>query len=159
MAGAVEETWDVAAGWLASAGVGIAAVSCRSYLPIFFGFLVTLAAVINMSGYAFGLWHDRTPFDELVHGYTAFAGMAAGGWLFLRRKSSPGGLTWKMAIVGAIIGIAWEIFEWSIGIIGDPWDTGVDLLMDVLGAILAAVLLRWSVIREREHEADSSPTA
>lgn len=47
-----------------------------------------------------------------------------------------------LLIIGLVLGFVWEGFEWVIGIIGDRHDTIVDLAMDGLGAILAALLLK-----------------
>lgn len=99
--------------------------------------LLALAALINGAGYAFTLWHDRTAFDEAVHCYTSFAIVAAVGRYAFPRSSSL-----ALIIFGIAIGVGWEIFEWAIGIIGDPYDTMGDLLMDGLGAALAAALWR-----------------
>nr|WP_294171107.1 hypothetical protein [uncultured Sphingomonas sp.] len=97
---------------------------------------------MNTAGYLQALWHERTPFDETVHGFTAFAGMAAGGWFVLKQRPHLSGLLWKAAATGLMIGVAWEGFEWAIGIMGDLRDTIIDLVMDTAGALAAAALLR-----------------
>jgi hypothetical protein len=134
--------WATAAAWLVCASIGVGAIVFRKALPPFFGLLLTVGASVNTAGYVQGLWHERTPFDEIVHGFTAFAGMAAAGWFVLRRRSQLVGLFWKAALIGLLVGLAWEGFEWAIGIMGDLRDTIIDLVMDTAGALAAAALLR-----------------
>lgn len=134
--------WATAAAWVVCALLGVGTLMFQTALPPFFGLLLTLAATVNTAGYAQGLWHERTPFDEVVHGFTAFAGMAAAGWFVLKRQPQLSGLFWKAALTGLLIGVAWEGFEWAIGIMGDLRDTIIDLVMDTAGALAAAALLR-----------------
>lgn len=121
-----------------------AALLARRILPAAFGLLLTVAVAVNAAGYVLTLWHERTAFDEIVHAFTSFAGMAAIGWLVLKRRMRPGlALLWQALAIGLVIGVAWEGFEWAIGIIGSRRDTAIDLLMDGVGALLAAMLLLW----------------
>lgn len=105
--------------------------------------LLAGAALVNAAGYVLGLWHEETAFDEAVHLYTSFAVVAAigrfapGRWAFW--GSPP--RWWTLIVLGAALGLAWEAFEWVIGIVGSRRDTLIDLLMDVAGAAAAAVLL------------------
>lgn len=109
----------------------------------FYAVLLALAALVNLLGYTLNLWHDRTVFDELVHAFTVFATVAAlGNWY--ARKHMPAAnvnLAALMMCAGLVLGVAWEAFEWLIGIIGNRHDTMMDLVMDMLGALLAAALL------------------
>lgn len=138
----VHTHWPTAAAWAVCALLGAGALMFRTGLPSLLGLLLTLAATVNTAGYVQGLWHERTPFDEVVHGFTAFAGMAAAGWFVLKRQPQLSGLFWKAAVTGLLIGVAWEGFEWAIGIMGDLRDTIIDLVMDTAGALAAAALLR-----------------
>lgn len=81
-------------------------------------------------------------FDEVVHGFAFFAGMSAAGWFVLQQRPGMTGLFWKAALAALVAGLAWEAFEWMIGIMGDTRDTLIDLLMDMIGALSAAALLR-----------------
>ncbi|MDQ3481895.1 MAG: hypothetical protein M3448_00535 [Pseudomonadota bacterium] len=100
---------------------------------------------MNAAGYLLSLWHDETLFDEAVHFYTSFAVVAAIGWLALRgaspRRSPP--TWWVLVAAGVLLGLAWEAFEWAIGIIGSGHDTMMDLAMDTAGAGAAAALLTY----------------
>lgn len=134
--------WPTALAWFACMAVEVGVLAFRRSLPSFFGLMLTLAALVNAAGYVLNLWHDRTLFDELVHAFTSFAGMAAAGWLFLPANGRPStAFFFWFALAGLAAGVAWEGFEWIIGIIGDMRDTLIDLLMDSLGIGAAGVLL------------------
>ena len=139
--------WVKVAAWLACAAIGIAAIIFRHTLPPFFGFLLTIAAMVNSAGYVFNLWHERTMFDEVVHGFAFFAGTSSVGWFVLQQRPGVTGLFWKAALAALVAGLAWEGFEWLIGIIGDTRDTLIDLAMDMIGALGAAALLRKFVAK------------
>ncbi len=112
-------------------------------------FLLCLVVAVNVAGYVLNLWRERTMFDELVHAATSFAGMAALMWVAARRARRLNGMR-GIAVVatalvaGLILGLAWEGFEWLIGIIGDQRDTLIDLAMDCLGAAAAGLLFSSS---------------
>lgn len=110
----------------------------------FYAMLLLLAASLNASGYLLNLWREETLFDEAAHLFTTFAGMAALGRAFLTRTSArpSSRLAILMVILALILGVAWECFEWIVGIIGNERDTIIDLLMDLAGAVLAALLIK-----------------
>lgn len=129
--------------WCAIAAVCAGVVFFRKMLPPFHGFLLALAATVNGAGYTLTLWHEQTSFDEAVHAFTTFAGMAAIGWMLLRSgkfSSSRGKLFWTVIGLGIILGLLWEGVEMIIGISGSPRDTLIDMIMDTLGATAAASL-------------------
>lgn len=152
---ALQSDWARVAAWAGCAAIAIAAIIFRRTLPPFFGFLLTLATMVNAAGYVLNLWHERTMFDEAVHGFAFFAGMSSAGWLILQHKPGLTGLYWKAALAAVVAGLAWEAFEAAIGIIGDMRDTLVDLVMDLIGSLAAAALLRKLVAREERPAATS----
>jgi hypothetical protein len=83
-------------------------------------------------------------FDEAVHLYTSFAVVAGIGRLAVGRRLLQGQLSrwWALLVVGIGLGLAWEVFEWAIGIIGSRRDTIIDLLMDTAGAAVASALVQ-----------------
>lgn len=118
----------------------------------FYVVLLGIAAAVNAAGYLLTLWHDETVFDEVVHFYTSFAAIAALGWLALENGWLPSAASRFVALVacGIVLGLAWEAFEYAIGIIGNRHDTLVDLAMDVVGSLLAAVLINAVSVRARK---------
>jgi hypothetical protein len=111
-------------------------------LPGLLALLVVLAALANGAGGAFD-WFDRIVwFDEAVHTYSCFAGLAAIGWLWaFKHPERHGSLVAFCAGLGLVLGIAWEMVE---GVLGDLEfvDTATDLVFDVVGATLGGVLAK-----------------
>ena len=153
------QRWFDAAASGSLALLGAAFLGARDRLPSLFSLLFLVAAAVNAAGYIFSLWKSPVWFDEAVHAGTSFTIMAAVGWLLLGRSrlSASGQKSRFILAVGAIgiaLGIGWELFEWLIGIIGDTRDTIVDLVMDTIGALLAALFCAWSVDRDRRTGVD-----
>lgn len=114
-----------------------------------FRLLLLAAAMLNAAGYVLGLWVEATPFDEIVHALTSFAGTAAIAWLLLGRTrlvtvADGGRLVWAALAVGVAFGLLWEAFEWLVGMIGSREDTLVDLAMDSIGALGAGLFCAWA---------------
>lgn len=148
--------WNAASGqindalvWCVIAAIAAGLWYFKAQLPPLHGFLIALAAAVNGAGYTMTLWHDETLFDEIVHGFTTFAGMAAIGWAMMRSggkfERSRTALFWGMIGLGLVLGLVWEAFEYLIGIIGTPRDTIIDIVMDMIGASAAAVLSCWLI--------------
>lgn len=160
---AVQGRWADAA---VMAGFVIAAVLfaiSRDRLPSLFTFLFALVAAINAAGYAFNLFQTPVWFDEVVHVITPFALVAALAWLLIKRDQvdpvrNPGAYVIRIVLLGIVIGLLWEGFEWLVGIIGTARDTIIDLAMDMLGSILAALFCllaaRSDEIRLKEGRAE-----
>lgn len=130
---------------LGLAVVGGSVLRFQRSLPSSIIFLLYLVVAVNVAGYVQNLWRERTMFDELVHASTSFAGMAALMWVTARRTRllhGRRGITVVVSalVAGLLLGLAWEGFEWLIGIIGNRRDTLIDLAMDCLGAVAAGLL-------------------
>ncbi len=112
--------------------------------PGFYVALLAGAVLVNAGGYLLSLWHDRTIFDEAVHLYTSFAVVAGIGRYTVGRAAFQGfsSRLWPLLIVGIALGVAWEVFEWAVGMIGSRRDTIMDLAMDTAGAAIASTLVR-----------------
>lgn len=110
---------------------------------LFYAALLIVAALVNAAGYLLNLWHEETVFDEVVHFYTSFAVVAAIGRAALAagRLRRRGSRWTALPLIGLVLGLAWEAFEYAIGIIGSRHDTLMDLAMDMAGALLATVLV------------------
>ncbi|WP_026736319.1 hypothetical protein [Fischerella sp. PCC 9605] len=125
-------------------------------LPTLFDFLFVVAALLNAAGWVWGLFYMPGPYDEIVHAYTTFAITLALSFLvyssmlniFRNHK-----LLYLVTIAsfGIAIGALWEITEWSAGkilpteVIGSLNDTMIDLVMDTVGAGLAAAISLWAL--------------
>ena len=148
--------WVEAGALLALGGLGGLVLKVQDRLPALFVLLVLIAGVVNAAGYVLGLWHETTPFDELVHAFTSFSVCAGIGWLILdRTEMLSAGETGKVVLavlaIGLVLGLVWELFEWAIGIIGGAEDTMVDLLMDGLGAAAAGLFCAVVARRQRSR--------
>ncbi|RAM48754.1 MAG: hypothetical protein C6Y22_25980 [Hapalosiphonaceae cyanobacterium JJU2] len=135
-------------------------------LPTLFDFLFVVAALLNAAGWVWGLFYMPGPYDEIVHAYTTFAITLALSFLvyssmlniFRNHK-----LLYMVTIAsfGIAIGALWEITEWSAGkilpteVIGSLNDTIIDLVMDTLGAGLAAALSLWVLQKWTSHNAQA----
>ena len=152
--------WFDAAALGAVALLGTIFIASRDRLPTLFTLLFVTAGLVNALGYVLTLWHEATPFDEIVHAFTSFTVCAAAGWLLLGRTRLVSGeenvrLILAVAAIGLVLGLLWEAFEWMIGIIGGPRDTIMDLVMDLIGAIAAALFCAWAA-RKRHLEGGAS---
>ena len=161
---AVQTRWAGAAALGAVALLGTLFIAARDRLPSLFTLLFVAAALINALGYILTLWHEATMFDEAVHAFTSFTLCAAVGWLLLSRTKliapeEKVRLALSVVAIGLVLGLLWEAFEWIIGIIGGPRDTIMDLVMDVLGAVVAGLFCAWAASdrRFRHHGARGAP--
>ncbi len=55
-----------------------------------------------------------------------------------------------IASFGIAIGALWEITEWLLQVINSLNDTIIDLIMDSIGATIAALMSLWA-LQERMH--------
>jgi VanZ family protein len=140
------------AGFLAAS---VAFVAWDRQLPNLFDFLFAIAALLNAGGWVWGWFYVPGPYDEIVHAFTTFSITLAlsflvyGPMLNVFREHR---VLFVLAIAsfGIAIGALWEVFEWVTGVINDLDDTITDLIMDTLGATIAAVLSLWA-LQERSR--------
>ncbi|HEY9848798.1 MAG TPA: hypothetical protein V6D28_05040 [Leptolyngbyaceae cyanobacterium] len=128
----------------------LAFVAMEQQLPTLFDFLFVIAALLNAGGWAWGLFYQPGPYDEITHAFTTFSITLAVSFLvytpmlnLFRNHRVLYILT--IASFGISIGALWEIFEWATQLINDLNDTIVDLIMDTLGAFLAALISLWAL--------------
>lgn len=123
-------------------------------LPTLFDLLFAIAAVLNAGGWVWKWFDVIGPYDEIVHGFTTFALTLALSFVVYRPLFSifsSHRFLYLITIVsfGLAIGGLWEICEWlagkilSIQVISSLDDTVTDLIMDTIGAVLAALLSLW----------------
>jgi hypothetical protein len=118
--------------------------------PAVFDMLFALAALAGALGYAFDLFGEIVPYDELTHAFTTFSVSLAFYFLFYggavpERRAIA--LATSVFTLGVTVGAYWEIFEWFFVGKYTLADTISDLLVDsagALGAALVALALRRS---------------
>ncbi|MBD0301644.1 MAG: hypothetical protein ICV85_05550, partial [Tolypothrix sp. T3-bin4] len=133
-------------------------------LPTLFDFFFVLAALLNATGWVWGLFGMPGPYDEIVHAYTTFAITLALSFLvyssmlnIFRNHTILYLVT--IACFGIAIGALWEVTEWSAGkilntqVIESLDDTIIDLIMDSVGAGLAALFSLWALQKWRNRNA------
>jgi len=136
-------------------------------LPSIFDLIFMIAALINAGGWAWDLYNQPGPYDEIAHFFTVFAITLAFGFLlyrelmesFFNRRLM---FVLTIASLGLALGAVWETIEWlsdfviAKQIVSGLFDTETDLILDGLGALLAA-LLNLRGLNEMRAQA-SSPT-
>ncbi len=111
--------------------------------PAVFDVVFALAALAGALGYAFDLFGEIVPYDELTHAFTTFAVSLAFYFLFYggavpeRRVVALGSSVFTL---GVTVGAYWEIFEWFFVGKYTMADTISDLLVDSAGALAAALV-------------------
>ena len=120
-------------------------------LPNLFDLLFVLSALVNAGGWAFDLYNQPGPYDEIAHAFTIFSLTLALGFLvYGSLMSSFHGhrllFVLTIASFGIAIGALWEVAEWLSDIvlpqqiISSLGDTITDIILDSLGAIAAGLL-------------------
>ncbi len=111
--------------------------------PAVFDVVFALAALAGALGYAFDLFGEIVPYDELTHAFTTFSVSLAFYFLFYggavpeRRAVALGSSVFTL---GVTVGAYWEIFEWFFVGKYTMADTISDLLVDSAGAFAAALV-------------------
>ncbi|MBH8556091.1 hypothetical protein I8751_27885 [Nostocaceae cyanobacterium CENA357] len=136
-------------------------------LPTLFDFLFVLAALLNATGWVWNLFGMPGPYDEIVHAYTTFAITLALSFLVYSSMLNifrNHTLLYLVTITsfGIAIGALWEVTEWSAGkilntqVIESLNDTIIDLIMDSLGAGLAALISLWALRKWTNRHPDAN---
>ncbi len=111
--------------------------------PAVFDVVFALAALAGALGYAFDLFGEIVPYDELTHAFTTFSVSLAFYFLFYggavpeQRAVALGSSVFTL---GVTVGAYWEIFEWFFVGKYTMADTISDLLVDSAGALVAALV-------------------
>lgn len=137
--------------------LSVAFLLAEERIPSLIDFLVIVAAMINAAGWSWNLFNQFIWYDEVVHFFSAFAVVAALGYLLwsqgIRRDEfSTTSLILRFGALGLGLGIAWELIEMmflNLSLI----DTLIDLLMDTLGAALAGPFTAWVARQQRQTSA------
>jgi hypothetical protein len=121
--------------------------------PALFDVLFALAALAGAVGFAFGLFDEIVPYDELTHAFTTFSVSLTFYFLFYTGAVPEGravALGTSVFTLGVTVGAYWEIFEWYFIGKYTMADTISDLLVDSGGA-LAAALVALALRRSGDH--------
>jgi uncharacterized membrane protein YjdF len=112
-------------------------------------FAAAAAIALNIAAYAFSLY-DLNGFDEVVHACTFFAAAIVLQRVLrddLPHPSRRAAFLFVLVSCSLALGVVWEWMEWSYdfftaqnSILGKQ-DTMVDLVVDAVGALVAANLL------------------
>ena len=112
--------------------------------------VIVIAGAVNIAGYALNLYKEFWWFDKVLHAYTTFAVTLPLALLLYREvltglRAHRFLLVLTIANLGAAMGALWEIAEFAVAELGEPdvesrMDTVMDLLADLAGAVLAALL-------------------
>jgi len=101
-----------------------------------------LATLISSPGYGLNWFYGQNPYDEIVH---LLSGILAGA-VFLGlllndgRARGAARLILLSAAFGLGLAVAWEVFEWVTGLIGDAVDTVTDILLTMGGSAIAGAI-------------------
>jgi hypothetical protein len=130
-------------------------VAMEQRLPTLFDLLFVVAALLNAGGWVWGLFYLPGPYDEITHAFTTFSVTLALSFLVygsLLSSFRHHRLLYVLVIAsfGIVIGALWEITEWLLQVINSLNDTIIDLIMDSIGATIAALMSLWA-LQERMH--------
>ena len=126
-------------------------VKLENKLPTIFDLIFMIAALINAGGWAWDLYNKPGSYDEIAHFFTSFAITLAFGYLLYRELMESFFdrrvmFVLTIASLGIALGTLWEIIEWLADfvvakqIVSGLFDTVTDLILDSVGALLAALL-------------------
>jgi hypothetical protein len=126
-------------------------VAFERKLPTLFDLIFVIAALINAGGWAWDLYNQPGPYDEIAHFYTIFAITLAAGFLLydeLMESFNTHRVLFVISVasLGIALGALWEVVEWLADfvtpkeIISGLFDTITDIILDSGGAIVAALL-------------------
>jgi hypothetical protein len=118
-----------------------------------------LAALLSSPGYGLNWFYGANAYDETVH---LLSGALAGAvFAALLQADGLPRTARRLAVLGAVFGLglgsAWEVFEWTTGLIGDWTDTWTDVALTALGATIASALA--GLARRRRGRPGAEPDA
>ena len=137
--------------WLAAASlagfllISYLFVAFERKLPTLFDLIFVIAALINAGGWAWDLYNQPGPYDEIAHFYTIFAITLAAGYMLygeLMESFFAHRVLFVVTIasLGIALGALWEVTEWLADfvtpkqIVSGLFDTITDIILDSAGA-------------------------
>jgi hypothetical protein len=139
-------------------------VAFERKLPTLFDLIFVIAALINAGGWAWNLYNQPGPYDEIAHFYTIFAITLAVGFMLygeLMESFYAHRVLFVITIasLGIALGALWEVTEWLADfvtpkqIVSGLFDTITDIMLDSAGAIAAALLNLWGLHEQSRAKA------
>lgn len=131
-------------------------VLLRKRLPGVLAFLLVLSALLNGAGGSFEWFETYRWYDESIHLYTGFAGLAAIGYVYARDQAlRPAALAWWCTAVGLALAVGWEVIE---GLVGDleAVDTASDIALGTIGSALGGLFAARLVAGTRAFSAGAA---
>jgi hypothetical protein len=103
-----------------------------------------LATLLSSPGYGLNWFHGANPYDEVVHLLSGMlAGVVVAALLMTDgRRRSRARLGWLGLAFGLGLGVAWEVLEWVLAIIGNWTDTWTDVALTALGSGIGTAVAR-----------------
>lgn len=142
-----------AATLLGCAGVSALLLLGKERVPPFLTFLFSLVGLLNGAGYAWVLFTQPGPFDEIAHLFTTFVSALTLAYAVHRsvRVQFCEHLTLFILMItsfGVSVSVVWEWIEWLFNFGSGLDDTLSDLLFGAIGALLAGFLAAWGLRQE-----------
>jgi len=138
---------------LGFAGASALLLLGKERVPPLLTFLFSLVGLLNGAGYAWVLFTQPGPFDEIAHLFTTFVS----AWTLTYavhqsvRVQLREHLILYIAMVtsfGVSVSVVWEWIEWLFNFGSGLEDTLSDLLFGAIGALLAGLLAAWELCHE-----------
>lgn len=122
--------------------------------------LLASTGVLNQIAVNYNLYWQTSEFDSLVHFFGGATASLFFLWLyffsgFFNSQRRSFGRFLQISLLGTVfIAVSWEVFELLLGeasIVGSkyPFDTTMDLIMDLLGALAACL---YGFLKEMKKE-------
>ena len=152
-----------AATLLGFAGVSALLLLGKERVPPLFTFLFSLVGLLNGAGYAWGLFRQPGPFDEIAHLFTTFVvtlTLAYAVHQSVRVQFREHLILFIVMVTsfGASLSVVWEWIEWLFNFGAGLEDTLSDLLLGTIGALLAGLLAAWGLCQEPRPSRPTGPT-
>lgn len=146
---------------LGFAGVSAFLLLGKQRVPAPLTFLFSLVGLLNGAGYAWGLFKQSGPFDEIAHLFTTFVitltiGYAVYQSVRLHFREHLILFIIMVTSFGVSVSVVWEWIEWLFDFGGGLVDTLSDLLYGTIGALLAGILAAWVLRQEPRREERNS---
>lgn len=130
--------------------------------------LMTIALGAYVAANMLDLWDAYPWYDRIMHPFTGFAiTIMIGNFLypkiFRRPGTHPVFLIFAIASLGVMAGVIWEIYEWirefytPTDTVKGKLDTMIDIVLDMVGSILGAIIVLTMQSKRANRNRKSTP--